>query len=192
MTDPYLDPETGVLRNLHGCTDHATLAAVERDLAFLRDEELKRLPLPGAYDSAHLTRFHRHLFGDVYPWAGKHRRVDLVRGTSRFAHWRHVEPALTDLFTKLKAERLLVGLRRADFLDRFAYYFGEVNVVHPFREGNGRAQRAFFRQLALFAGWRMDFARLDRTDYLHACVAAMVGQFEPLTAQFDIALVGGA
>ncbi|WP_018682442.1 Fic/DOC family protein [Actinokineospora enzanensis] len=192
MTDPYLDPETGVLRNIHGFTDATTLADAERDLAYLRDEELKRLPLPGGYDTAHLRAFHRHLFGDIYDWAGKPRLVDISRGDSPFAHWRHVEPALDDLFAKLRAERLLSGLDPAAFLARFTYFFAEVNAVHPFREGNGRAQRAFFRQLALFAGWRLDFARLDRAGYLAGCVAAMVGEFDVLAVQFERALVGPA
>ncbi|GLZ39261.1 Fic family protein [Actinokineospora sp. NBRC 105648] len=192
MTDPYLDPDTGVLRNLHGFTDPDILAAAERDLAFLRDDELKRLPLPGIYDTAHLRAFHRHLFGDIYPWAGEHRRVDLSRGHSPFAHWRHVEPALADLLGKLRAERLLTGLDRTEFLTRFTYFFAEVNVVHPFREGNGRAQRAFFRQLALYAGWRLDFTRLDRDDYVAGCVDAMVGHLDTLATQFAHAMVGPA
>ncbi|WP_026424524.1 Fic/DOC family protein [Actinokineospora inagensis] len=192
MTDPYVDPDTGVLRNIHGFTDPVSLAEAERDVAFLRDEELKRFPLPGSYDTAHLFAFHRHLFGDIYPWAGRPRQVDLFRGGSPFAHWRHVEPALEDLFAKLRAEQFLGSADRVEFLERFTYYFAEVNVVHPFREGNGRAQRAFFRQLALFAGWRVDFARVDRERYLVGCVAAMVGHLDPLADQFAAALVGPA
>ncbi|GAA2964447.1 Fic/DOC family protein [Actinokineospora diospyrosa] len=192
MTDPYVDPASGVLRNIHDFTDATVLAEAERDLAFLRDEELKRFPLPGGYDTAHLRAFHKHLFGDVYAWAGQPRNVDLARGGSPFAHWRHVEPALDDLFTKLHAERFLGGLELPDFLERFTYFFAEINVVHPFREGNGRTQRAFFRQLALFAGWRVDFSRLDRERYLVGCVAAMVGELDTLADQFALALVGKA
>ncbi|SER81513.1 cell filamentation protein [Actinokineospora terrae] len=192
VTDPYVDPTTGVLRNIHDITDAVVLAEAERDLAFLRDDELKRFPLPGAWDADHLRAFHRHLFGDVYAWAGEPRRVDLTRGGSPFAHWRHVEPALDDLFAKLRAERILGGLARPEFLERFTYFFAEVNVVHPFREGNGRTQRAFFRQLALFAGWRVDFGLVDRERYLAGCVAAMVGELDTLADQFAVALVGRA
>ncbi|GAA3017898.1 Fic/DOC family protein [Actinokineospora globicatena] len=192
MTDPYVDPATGVLRNIHDITDAAKLTEAERDLAFLRDEQLKRFPLPGAWDTAHLLAFHRHLFGDVYAWAGQPRQVDLSRDGSPFAHWRHVEPALADLFEKLRAERILGGLARPEFLARFTYYFAEVNVVHPFREGNGRTQRAFFRQLALFAGWRVDFSLVDRERYLLGCAAAMVGELGVLAEQFATALVGRA
>ncbi|WP_436492225.1 Fic/DOC family protein [Actinokineospora sp. HUAS TT18] len=182
--DPYTDPRTGVLHNNFDIEDPATLVDIERRLSFLRDEELRIGPLAGVFDLAHLRAHHRHLFGDVYPWAGEIRRVDIAREDAPFAHWRFVEPALGDLFGKLRREDLLTGLDQPGFVARFTFFFAEVNAVHPFRDGNGRTQRAFFRHLAAHAGWRVAFAGIERADYLDGCKAAMVGELDQLTDLF--------
>ena len=189
--DPYLDQAAGVLRNRLGITDAARLRQVEADVSYLRDQDLKRHPLPGRYDLAHLAEFHRRLFGDVYDWAGELRRVNVAR-TALFAHWEYIESYGGDVLNKLASEKFLAGLDRAVFLDRFTHYFGEVNAVHPFREGNGRTQRAFFRQLGLQAGWRVDFALVDREAYLDACRESMTGPTDALRSVFDQAVVGPA
>lgn len=168
--DPYSD--RGVLINKLGVRDADLLARIEAETTFLRDADLKRTIMPGRFDLAHLRAFHRHLFGDVYPWAGEVRRVNIAK-SALFASWPFIEPCANELFEKLREERFLSGLDRAGFPDRFAHYFAEVNALHPFREGNGRAQRAFFRQLALHAGWRVDFARLDPAEYNEACRRSM-------------------
>ncbi len=189
--DPYLDPASGVLRNRFNITDAGQLRQVEADVSYLRDQDLKQHPLPGRYDLAHLAAFHRRLFGDVYDWAGELRRVNVAR-TALFAHWEYIESYGGDVLSKLANEKLLAGLDRDAFLDRFTHYFGEVNAVHPFREGNGRTQRAFFRQLGLQAGWRVDFALADREAYLGACRESMTGPTDGLRSVFDRAVVGPA
>lgn len=186
--DPYSDPTTGVLHNLLDIVDHAVLQTAERNVTFIRDETVRLAPLAGSFDLPHLSSYHRHLFGDIYSWAGQPRRVDIARADAPFAHWRFIEPALGDLFSRLRTEKLLAGLDRAQFLARFTYFFVEVNAVHPFREGNGRTQRAFFRHLAAHAGWRIEFAEFCRQDYIEGCKAGMVGELGPLTDLFDSGL----
>jgi len=127
----------------------------------------------------------------VYPWAGEIRRVDLGR-TAMFAHWAHIKSYGADVFRRLRDEQLLSTVDDEVFLDRLAYFYAEVNALHPFREGNGRAQRAFFRQLALHAGRRVDFGLLDPAEYNDACRVSMVGSTDPLRRLFALALVPGA
>ncbi len=189
--DPYLDPGSKVLVNKLGVVDAALLRRIEAEATFLRDAQLKAVTLPGRFDLAHLRAFHRHLFGDVYPWAGEVRRVDLSR-TAMFAHWAHVESCGQDVFGQLAAEQFLSTVDDERFLDRFAHFYAEVNALHPFREGNGRAQRAFFRQLALHAGRRIDFGLLDPAEYNEACRVSMIGSTDPLRGLFAAALVPGA
>jgi cell filamentation protein len=189
--DPYLDPGSKVLLNKLGVVDAVLLRQVEAEATFLRDAQLKAVTLPGRFDLAHLRAFHRHLFGDVYPWAGEVRRVDLTR-TATFAHWEHIESYADDVFKRLRAEHHLSTADVEGFLDRFTYFYAEVNALHPFREGNGRAQRAFFRQLALHAGRRVDFGLLDPAEYNDACRVSMTGSTDPLRRLFAAALVPGA
>ncbi len=68
------------------------------------------------------------------------------------------------VFDALAADNYLKGLPREQFVDRLAFHFGEINSIHPFREGNGRAQCAFTRQLASDAGWSLDWSKVDRAD----------------------------
>lgn len=189
QSDPYTDPATGVLFNLLNLADPAALAEAEREISFLRENHVRRAPLPGEFDFKHLSAYHRHLFGDIYEWAGTTRRVNIAKVGAFFASWLHVEPALRELFANLRKEHLLVGLDRSAFLTRFTHYFIEVNVAHPFREGNGRTQRAFFRHLAAHAGWGFDIATLVGTHYIEACNGGMVGDPGPLIELFDAALV---
>ncbi|WP_433265486.1 Fic/DOC family protein [Actinosynnema sp. CS-041913] len=182
--DPYTDPATGVLRNHLGLTDKHACDTAEARLSALRIGQLEITPLPGLYDLAHLRAFHRHIFGDLYPWAGEVRVVDIAR-TSSFAHWRHIDTYAEYLFGRLREERHLIGLDRDTFCDRFTYYFAETNALHPFREGNGRAQRAFFRQLALHAGWQVDFALVDIEKYAEACRMSLIGPSDLLRALLD-------
>jgi cell filamentation protein len=69
---------------------------------------------------------------------------------------------------RLAADKWLIGLRRAPFLDKLAHYYGELNARHMFREGNGRTQRAFLRQISAAAGWRLDWSALNREDNIAA------------------------
>ena len=84
--DEYVDPATGVLKNRLGITDTATLETTEAQFVAARARELTHQPIPGAFDLSHLQAIHRHLFGDLYEWAGHLRTVDLTKDTSRFAH----------------------------------------------------------------------------------------------------------
>lgn len=156
IDDPYADPASGVLRNPLGITDPDQLVAAEGDITAAAIAELAESPEPGAFDLAHLSRIHRRIFGEIYEWAGEVRTVGIDKGLP-FALPGHIATSATTVFGDLADEDYLFGLPRGRFVARLAHYFGEVNALHPLREGNGRAQRAFFRQLVAEAGWHIDW-----------------------------------
>src|SRR5579863_10486867 len=123
--DPYLDPASGVLKNRLGITDGDALEQTEAALVSTRSYELSLAPLKGDFDLAHLQAIHRHLFGDVYGWAGQVRSVDISKGSQVFAHHAHIGNAAEAIFKKLAAERHLIGLDHAAFSQRAAHYLGE-------------------------------------------------------------------
>jgi cell filamentation protein len=131
--------------------------------------ELARTILPAEYNLAHLQQFHRHLFRDVYTWAGQLRTVDISKDGISFGNWKFTDEQVSTVLAKLTVEDWLVGLRREVVVERLAFYYGEINALHPFREGNGRTQRAFLRQLCASAGWRLDWSELSRADNIAAC-----------------------
>jgi cell filamentation protein len=167
--DPYVWPGTAVLRNLLGIRDAAELNRAEHELAAVRTARLTVTVVPGAYDTAHLRRFHRLLFGDVYDWASQLRTGNISKGDVSFAPAQVLSVWLDQLFTELAARRHLVALEWDEFVAAFAALYGELNAIHPFREGNGRTQRAFLRQLAAHAGWTVAWEALDRAENDRAC-----------------------
>ncbi|WP_325347331.1 Fic/DOC family protein, partial [Xylophilus sp.] len=170
--DPYLDPSTGLLRNNVGARDQAELDRIEAAMSAVRAYELQRMRAPEGFDLGHLRTVHRHLFGDVYPWAGELRTVVIEKGTTRFAQPEYIDSAARDLFRQLARENNLRGLDADEFSKRAGHYLGEINVLHPFREGNGRAQRAFMGQLADGAGYHIAWDRVARDDMTRASIEA--------------------
>lgn len=94
---------------------------------------------------------------------------------------QHLDAYAAEIFGRLREANYMRGLMRDEFSDAVAALYGDVNALHPFREGNGRAQRAFLGQLARHAGHRIAWERLDRASNDHACLAnRMNGDDEPL------------
>jgi cell filamentation protein len=139
-TDPYRYPRTSVLRNLRAIRDPIVLAQFEAESTIWRIAQLIASPLPGLFDTGHLKAIHKHILQDVCSWAGQFRTVNISKGGHLFGAASFVQPAL----------------KRAGF------YLGEINAVHSFREGNGRAQREFIRELGLEAGFMIDWSRATR------------------------------
>ncbi len=172
--DPYTDPVTGVLRNNLGLSTTRELEDAEREITHAALIFLGESPVTPSYDLRHLCAIHRRIFGDIYDWAGQLRTVAIAKGTW-FCLPQYIESAAAEVFRALHGENLLRGLSRDKFTDRLTYYLGEVNAVHPFREGNGRAQRAFFAQLASDAGFVLDWQHLDADRNIAASAAIMHG-----------------
>jgi cell filamentation protein len=182
--DPYADPATGVLRNKLGLATAAELAAAEREITHAALILLRESPVRPSYDLPHLREIHRRIFGDIYDWAGQVRTIAIAKG-SLFCLPQYIEPAAAEIYAQLGKEHFLRRLAREEFLDRLTVYLGEVNAVHPFREGNGRAQRAFFEQLASEAGYTLDWQHLDANRNIAASVAIMNGDADPLRKMLD-------
>jgi cell filamentation protein len=182
--DPYADPVTGLLRNKLGLDDKEELAAAERAITYAALILLRDSPVRPSYDLVHLCGIHARIFGDIYDWAGKIRTVAIAKG-SPFCLPQHIESAAADLFRGLRGENLLRGLDRDAFIDRLTHYFGEVNAIHPFREGNGRMQRAFFEQLAGEAGFALHWQHLDADRNIKASAAIMHDDPAPMRKLFN-------
>jgi cell filamentation protein, protein adenylyltransferase len=183
--DPYLDLRTGVLRNRLGITDPAEFARVEADFTSARIAQLWRHPLPGHYDLAHLQRFHQVIFGDLFEWAGELRTVTLGKGGALFCHPHELVPTAARVFSRLADDRHLRGLNRTAFVDKLATLLASINYLHPFREGSGRAQRAFLAQLSRGAGHVLRWARMDPEANRVASQTARAGDTRLLRAMLE-------
>lgn len=164
----YCYSDTGVLKNRFGLRDSEQLKKVEADISSVRQSDLLEHPIAGRFTVTHLCAIHRYLFGDIYPFAGRFRREDIMKGTTRFIAYQQINQKLRKLLEELHSENLLRNLRSEDFYQRAAYFFAELNYIHPFREGNGRATREFLRQLFLLSGYGVDWGAVPVKLFLHA------------------------
>jgi cell filamentation protein len=183
--DPYVYPGTNVLRNHFGIRDATELAEREAAHTAIRIAELERRFMPGDYDTVHLQAVHRKIFGDLYPWAGELRTVQIAKGESMFALPQHVASYLTGVLSDLANEDRLHGLERDEFVTRLVHYYAEINAVHPFREGNGRTQRAFLGHIATKAGHPIDWTGLDPDSNIQASRESHRGNNEQLKKLLD-------
>lgn len=159
--DPFFDYHNKILKNIPGFTDQAKLDKFERFTTAAAAVELELNPVRGSFDRAHFQQIHRELFREVFPWAGELRRTDLRRpGFPPFVRKEFLVVTLDNTLAALAAEKHLKGLNEETFSARAAYFLGEVNHIHPFREGNGRTQREFFREMAAEAGHRLNWGRV--------------------------------
>jgi cell filamentation protein len=140
--DPDVYPGTDVLRNELGIRDPDELRGVESDLTYWRALRLVTTPIPGSYDLARLQACHRVLFVGLYARTGQLRTVRIAKADV-FCLPQFIESSGCEIFTRLTRERHLVGLVRNEFIDRLATYLGNLNPLHPFRDGNGRPARLF-------------------------------------------------
>lgn len=188
-SDPYLDEHSGILKNRFGITDQAELDRVEATFGLVRAYELVENPVAGKFDLAHLQAIHKRLFGDVYEWAGEIRSVDISKGQTRFANFQQIESYAPEITRPLQREQLLRGLNIDTFSERAGHYLGELNVLHPFREGNGRATREFVGQLARGAGYAVDWSGIERSEMIQASIEAYEGSSKRLAGLIRASLV---
>ena len=181
MDSKYCYPATDVLINKFGISNANELNNLERQITSARSMELEHTPVQGKFDLEHLRKIHKKLFGDLYVWAGQIRDVRIAKG-NMFCYPEYIRPMADEIFAELLDEKHLKSLKRTAFIERMAYYMGEVNALHPFREGNGRAQRIFFTQLAREAGYNLNLARVDKSQLLQADIAGMAGSYDALEA----------
>lgn len=163
----YCYPDSDVLINKLDIRDIDKLHKFERKLTMIRLSELFDNPIKGDFDFKHLRDIHRFIFQDIYDWAGNVRIVDIAKG-NMFCNAKFIDSQAEEIFLKLKEEKHLSGFSEEDFIKRLAYYFSEINALHPFREGNGRAQREFIRLLALKNGYVIKFDRISEDEMIRA------------------------
>lgn len=189
FVDPYLDPDTGLLRNLVGARTQDDLYRAEGALSYHRAAELQVRRVKATGDLDEFRAIHRHLFQDVYPWAGEVRTVDLrknVAGAEHFLPASAINRGSIFAAGELRQDNMLRGMKRNQLIDRLSHHYDQWNYVHPFREGNGRSQRLFWNRVAADAGWHLDWRPVQGAVNDAACrAAAEKRDFGPLRAMFD-------
>ncbi|MDF9756082.1 MULTISPECIES: putative adenosine monophosphate-protein transferase Fic [Pseudomonas] len=181
--DAYCYAGTSVLRNRLDVHDDDELCRAERDFSELAASEIE-FSLP-PYDLAYLKQIHRSLFRDVYDWAGELRVLDISKGQTRFCNLSRIKPEADKIFALMAERQFFEGHDRDALVKAVAESFGDLNMVHPFREGNGRAQRILFEHLLLNAGFQIDWWQVEPDAWIEANIAAIVCDYSALERIFD-------
>jgi len=180
VIDLYCYEGTTVLKNIPGIHDQATLNEFEAAMTTQRSDE----PLPqGQLDAVHYCAVHHHLFQDVYEWAGKFRTVRISKGGSAFCYPEYITQEMQKLFDNLRNQNYFHGLTSDEFAIRAAHFLATLNAIHPFREGNGRAQTSFLLLLADRAGHPLNLDKLVPERFMEAMVASFEKDEERLVLE---------
>lgn len=168
----YCYPGTDILKNKLDIKDAAELTAFETEISNQRAQE----PIPqGNLDYAHYRALHKHLFQDVYDWAGQPRKIRIGKGGNWFCFPENIDAEMTKLFNSLAEQNYLADLNKADFVKEAAHFLAELNAIHPFREGNGRTQLSFLGIIADEAGHPLQFEKLEPGKILNAIIESFAG-----------------
>lgn len=184
MADPYSLPN-GTLHNKLGAKDAATLSRKEAHLTGGRLQLIETEGPKGPFSFERLKESHRYIFQDVYDWAGKSREIELSKEGSKFEARAMIEPRAKQIFGQLARDKELRGLSREAFAEKAADLMGAINQLHPFREGNGRAQRAFLSDLARDAGHELQFKVVSRERMIQASIESSAGRPEMMRRLFS-------
>lgn len=165
----YCYERSNVLINKPGIRDSQRLADYERKKSSMRLLELAGSPARGNLDYKHLKKIHKAIFQDIYEWAGKERTVDIAK-SNLFCRAMFLNDMASDIFRKYAEENYLLGCTKKEICERLAFYLGEINALHPFREGNGRSQREFIRCAAAAAGYELNWSCVEPEAMMEASI----------------------
>lgn len=170
----YCYKDCNVLINKLDIHDEKLLQKYEAKITAAKLLALRQKGIIGNFDAEHLNKIHTYLFEDIYPFAGKYRNENIAKGVFRFAEYEYIEPELQRLMNQLKDENYLSNLSKEELAEKLAYYLSELNVLHPYREGNGRTTREFIRELALKNGYILNLSKVSPSDFLNASIKSIV------------------
>lgn len=182
----YCYKDTNILINKLDIKDPVILSEYERRIVSLKLFALHKKGITGIFDVEHFVSIHKFLFEDIYPFAGKFRCENIAKDSFRFAEFEYIESELNNLLDNLKKENFLEDLDKESLSKRLAYYWAELNVLHPFREGNGRTTREFLRQLALKNGYMLDLQNVDTKTLLNASIKSVYNENDLSSLLYNI------
>lgn len=140
----YSYENSDVLINYLDIHNTKDLLHYEAKITAAKSLGLRQKGITGNFDKTHYLSIHQYLFEDIYPFAGKLREENIGKGEFRFAQWEYIEQELDRLLEQLKQENFLEELGKEQLAKRLAYYLSELNVLHPFREGNRQDQQRIY------------------------------------------------
>lgn len=165
--------------------DEEQLSQMEGGITLAKASILEDNPISETFDFEHYKAIHKFLFEDIYDWAGKIRTVNLSKKGTHFVNADEIESTAEKCFARLKSENYFQNQDFDEFVDNIVDFYCVTNMLHPFREGNGRTQRVFITQLIHFNGYDFNFGDIDNDDLMIATIQAANGVTNFLKQLFE-------
>lgn len=172
MDKVYCYPDTSILINRLDIHDKDKLLTAETSLVAVRLYQLQKNPICGSFDYNHLCRIHHYIFQDLYSWAGKTRTVNIAK-TSLFCLVQFIPSYANSIFPAYYNDCMRTKDDPEEFIRIFTEHYANLNALHPFREGNGRSQREFARELCLECGYSFDLRHTNHDEMLSASIESL-------------------
>ena len=166
---------TTCLINKLGITDENKLKEFEGAVTFAKASELELNPISDTFDVEHYKLIHKYLFEDIYDWAGEYRTVNISKKGTKFASADQISDLMNACFMRLKDNDYFQNKSFDEFIDNIVDFYCVTNMIHPFREGNGRTQRLFISQLIRFNNYDIDFSSIDKDELMISTIHAANG-----------------
>ena len=182
-TDNCYEGTTCLINKLN-IKDENMLAEIEGRITFAKSSALEKEPVKGNFDFEHYKAIHKYLFEDLYDWAGEIRTVDLSKKGTQFADANEIERIAEACFKRLADNNYFQNISFNDFIDNIVDFYCVTNMLHPFREGNGRVHRLFIAQLIRFNGYDINFNDIDSDELMIATIQAANGITDQLKEIF--------
>ncbi|MDQ9949820.1 MULTISPECIES: putative adenosine monophosphate-protein transferase Fic [unclassified Acinetobacter] len=183
----YCYSGTSILKNKLNIRDEHILEQAELELSGLSSSLIDYAEPP--YNLQYLQAIHTQLFGDLYEWAGQLRQIDISKGDTRFCTFSRIGIETNKLLNSLQQQNYFQDLESKYFIPKLADLYCELNVIHPFREGNGRTQRIFFEHLIAYCGYGIDWSKINsKEQWVQANIEGFYGNLQLLIQIFESCL----
>ena len=184
----YCYSGTSILKNKLNIRDEHILEQAELELSGLSSSLIDYAEPP--YNLQYLQAIHTQLFGDLYEWSGQLRQIDISKVDTRFCTFSRIEIETNKLLNSLQQQNYFQDLESKYFIPKLADLYCELNVIHPFREGNGRTQRIFFEHLIAYCGYGIDWSKINSKEHwVQANIEGFYGNLQPLIQIFDSCII---
>ena len=169
----YCYPDSNVLKNKLNIRDNKLLKTAEEEITLIKQMELLKNPIKGNFSKAHLMNIHKFIFEDIYLFAGKIRREQISKADTMFYPPDLIDRELEKVFAKIKEKNMFKETDKEKVFANLAYVMAELNIIHPFREGNGRSIREFIRLMAKRMGYDLNWGNVGKEELLEASVLSV-------------------
>ena len=170
----YCYKGSNVLINKLYIKNEGSFDSAERLFSGIRQASLEEKPLSGKLDFEYLKSIHQYLFQDLFMWAGQIRTVAIAKG-NLFCLPQFIEVYAKDIFKKLKQDNYYQGSNQRELVDKITELLGDINALHPFREGNGRTQREFIRCVAGINGFGLNWSLVKPIENIESSFESVNG-----------------